>query len=309
MMNKYMEAIGFKKIRIREQMEKLSTDTILHFDERQIYKNENGAMVGSFQKACGPDMGLVVTGEFDEKGNFHPTSTNPYLKNSKVSSYSYIEIEKKRMGEEYAGCCDDFHFGSAIVFHLTNAGEYMAEMTRPKNRGSGLKKDAPLYPGDVRFSAFSVDGRILLPVMKNEFEAEEISRRTEQHARLSEMARQGDDGAVEDLAEMEFNAMEELHQRFPAEDVFTIVDTSMLPSGMEADQYRVLGYIMECSLAKNSQTGEPVWQLFLMVCGISMRVAIHADRLRGYPKPGRRFHGNVWLCGEVGLYPEEALKK
>ena len=132
-MNRYLEAIGFKNIRKREQLEDLSREVILHFDTRRVYVNEQGAIVGTFIKEYGQNLGLVVTGEFDQKENFHPSSTVPFLHSDLVSSNSYIEIEKKRAGEEYSGCLDDFHFGSAVVFYVINAGEYMCSRQKSKN--------------------------------------------------------------------------------------------------------------------------------------------------------------------------------
>jgi hypothetical protein len=101
--------------------------------------------------------------------------------------------------------------------------------------------------------------------------------------------------------------MEEVQKRIQQEDLFTIVDTSLLPSGMEADQYRVVGTILDCKNIKNSKTEENVWKMELRVCGIPIRLAIHENSLLGYPKPGRRFHGNIWLSGEVGLVEDKFL--
>lgn len=305
-MNRYLEAIGFKSIRTREQVEELSREAILNYDQRQIYVNEQGAVVGTFVKDFGSDLGIVVTGEFDRKENFHPSSTTPFLHSEEISSTSYIEIEKKRAGEEYAGCLDDFHFGSAVVFHVINAGEYMYSRQRPKNS----KIIQPeLYPGNVRLSALSISGRVILPVLKNEFETDEINLRTEKHAALSEKARKGDEDALDELADFEYDAMEEVQKRIQHEDLYTIVDTSLFPSGMEADQYRVVGTILDCKSVKNSKTGENVWQMNLKVCGIAIRLAIHENSLFGEPKPGRRFRGNVWLAGEIGLVEENPLRE
>ena len=300
-MNRYLEAIGFKNIRSREQVEILSKEVILHYDQRWVYVNEQGAVVGTFVKEFGQDLGIVVTGEFDREENFHPSSTTPYLHSDIISSTSFIEIEKRRAGEEYAGCLDDFHFGSAVVFHLINAGEYVCGLQKSR---SNKKKTPALYPGNVCLSALSIGGRIILPVLKNEFEAEEIVQRTEKHARLSEKARKGDEDALDELADFEYDAMEEVQKRIHQEDLFTIVDTSLIPSGMEADQYRVVGTILDCETVENSKTKEAVWIMNIKVCGIPMRLAIHENSLLGYPKPGRRFRGNVWLAGEVGLVEE-----
>ena len=303
-MNKYLEAIGFKNIRTRKQAERVSTDTILHFDEKKLYLNEQGAMIGVFSKEFGEDMGLVVTGEFDEKGNYHPSSTNPYLHSEVISSESFIEIEKRRAGEEYAACCDDYHFGSAIVFHMINAGEYMVNQFRVKKNDSSSTYTPPLYPANVRLTALSVDGSVILPVLKSAYEAEEISRRTEEHADMAARARLGDEDALDGLAEFEYNNMEMIQNRVYEEDLLTIVDTSLVPSGMEADEYRVLGTITDCKLTKNNETQELVWQMYIKACGIPLRVAIHYDRLRGHPLPGRRFRGTIWLSGEVGFMEE-----
>lgn len=303
-MNRYLEAIGFRSIWRREQLEALSKEVILHYDDRRIYINEQGAIVGSFIKSFGPNLGLVVTGEFDREKNFHPSSTVPFLHSDLLSSTSYIEIEKKRAGEEYAGCLDDFHFGTAVVFQVINSGEYMCSRQKTKN---GRKKP-DLYPGNVCLSALSISGRVILPVLKNEFEADEIRERTEKHARLSEQARKGDEDAFDELADYEYEVMNEVQKRIQNEDLFTIVDTSLFPSGMEADQYRLVGTILDCQIVENSRTGEKVWQMTIKVCGVPIRLAIHEDQLLGEPKPGRRFRGSIWLSGEIGLVEDKMLK-
>ena len=50
-------------------MDRLISSTVLHFDEKNFFRDENGRMMGEFKKNYGPNIGLSVCGEFDDKGN------------------------------------------------------------------------------------------------------------------------------------------------------------------------------------------------------------------------------------------------
>ena len=83
------------------------------------------------------------------------------------------------------------------------------------------------------------------------------------------------------------------------EDVFTIVDSSFMPSGFECDSYSVVGNIVESRLLSNNYTGEDVYVMTLECNDIVFDMCINARDLIGEPAEGRRFKGRIWLQGQV----------
>ena len=64
-MHTFYEAVGFGAVKSARAAERLMRDTIMHFDRRNIYKNEDKLVRGEFTKYYAPDLGLTVTGEID----------------------------------------------------------------------------------------------------------------------------------------------------------------------------------------------------------------------------------------------------
>ena len=70
------------------------------------------------------------------------------------------------------------------------------------------------------------------------------------------------------------------------EDIYSIVDTCFMPSGIECDQYSVVGEIRDIDLKKNRITGEEIYDMNLECNDLFFRVAINKMDLLGEPSPG-----------------------
>ena len=101
-------------------MDRLISSTVLHFDEKNFFRDENGRMMGEFKKNYGPNIGLSVCGEFDDKGDYHPDYSYPYMKGRLVSSTDEISFERHAGNESYAGVCDDPRLGVTLIFYVNN---------------------------------------------------------------------------------------------------------------------------------------------------------------------------------------------
>ena len=88
-----------------------------------------------------------------------------------------------------------------------------------------------------------------------------------------------------------------ISQRLTKEDVFSIVDSFFMPSGLECDQYSVMGEITEMNTTKNAVTGERVYELGLVCNDVPIDICINEKDLFGVPEVGRRFKGQIWLQG------------
>lgn len=129
-------------------------------------------------------------------------------------------------------------------------------------------------------------------------------RKTEKKAaskrsRLIEAAKRGDEEAIETLTVEDIDLFSSVSRRVAREDIYSIVDTCFMPSGIECDQYSVIGNILSVDRRINRITGEEIFLLGLECNDLLFTAAINAADLLGEPVPGRRFKGQVWIQGNV----------
>ena len=288
-MHTYLESAGFKKIRSRREMDRLISDTVLNHDRKNLFLDDNGRTMGEFSREYAPDIGLSVCGEFDEEGNYHPEYSFPYFQGSNISSEEDVTFDKHAGKESYAGACEDPRVGVTVIFYLLNMGEFMMK---------GPKTPEP-RPYKVRFSGMAREGTILLPIRKYSGWDEINRKRVREHTKLVNKARVGDEEAIESLTMEDIDLYSMIQKRLETEDVFSIVDTTFAPYGVECDQYSVVGTINSHEKVKNTYTGEEIWKLVINACDVTLDVCINAETLYGEPKEGRRFRGLIWLLGKV----------
>lgn len=92
-----------------------------------------------------------------------------------------------------------------------------------------------------------------------------------------------------------------MSRRLVTEDVFSIVDTYIMPYGIECDQYSILGTIKDVRIVTNEMTEEEIYVLGLEVNNLALDICVPARNLIGEPAEGRRFKGNIWMQGKVNL--------
>ena len=85
------------------------------------------------------------------------------------------------------------------------------------------------------------------------------------------------------------------------EDLFSMVETSIIPCGVECDHYAVIGNILNVSEEKNSYSDEIVYNLLIETYDLMINIGINKIDLEGEPLPGRRFKGEIWLQGYVKI--------
>ena len=101
----------------------------------------------------------------------------------------------------------------------------------------------------------------------------------------------GDEDAMESLTIEDLDLYSMASRRATREDIYSIVDTTFMPSGIECDQYSILGEIKEVICKKNRFTGEEIYDLKVECNDLYFRVGINKMDLLGEPLPGRRFKG------------------
>lgn len=290
-MHEYLRAVGFSRVENKEQLKYLLDMVEDSYQSEKTALSENGNDFSERKKEFAPRMGLILRGEYDEKGDYQREYYFPYFQGSQEKAYENISIERHAEKESYAGVCEDLSMGVTIIFYVQNVVDYLSE--RHLNRLSSCT-------AGVRFSGLSIDGRILLPVAKRMTE-EENSEAILQRTRLLKAAREGDEEAIENLTLEDMDTYSMISRRIADEDVFSIVSTYFMPYGVECDHYNVLGEILKYEMVENSLTRERVYILTIESHDLIFEVCINQKDLLGEPAVGRRFKGIVWLQGNVSF--------
>ena len=290
-MHEYLRAVGFSSIENKEQLKHLLEMTEDSYQSEKTAFSGNGNDFSERKKEFAPRMGIILRGEYDEKGDYQRDYYFPYFEGTQEKFYDNISIERHAEKESYAGVCEDLSMGVTIIFYVQNIVDYLSE--RHLNHLSSCT-------ARIRFSGLSIDGRILLPVAKRMTE-EENSEAILQRTRLLKAAREGDEEAIDNLTLEDMDTYSMISRRIADEDVFSIVSTYFMPYGVECDHYNVLGEILNIEMVENSLTRERVYILTIESHDLIFEVCINQKDLLGEPAVGRRFKGIVWLQGNVSF--------
>ncbi len=294
-MHKFLRAVGFSELNNRTEYEELVQKIALEADNRAYTSTDGDNMVAVFNKEFAPGTGIAVCGEFNENNRFFFEYAYPYLQGSVISSYEDVTVERHAAGESYAGVFDDSKIGVTIIFYLQNIIPYI----RAKNAGL-----LPVKGTSVMLSALSVSGTIVMPLAKSESTKARVSKAVMNRSRLIEAARHGDEEALENLTLDDMDTYTAISKKIQKEDIFTIVDTSFMPCGVECDQYSILGEIKSVDKIVNPVTKEELYKLTVECNDIMLDLCINSMDLYGEPAVGRRFKGTIWLQGFIN-FPAE----
>lgn len=294
-MHKYMRAIGFSEYTNRKDLKKLLTDIILNSTSRAYTTNKEDILLGEFCKDFAENMGIAVCGEFGDDDSFIYDYYYPYLRGTDITSREDISVERHAANESYAGVCDDVKVGVSLIFYLQNRMTYIKAQVQ--NR-------LPIRGTTLTLSALSLKGTIMIPIQKDESQKEKIQKDSNLHNKLIDAARHGDGNALETLTLEEMDMYTSISRRIRKEDIFTLVDTYLMPYGIECDQYSILGEILDCRTVKNSITGEEVYLMKILCNELTFDLCINIMDVFGEPQVGRRFKGIVWMQGYIN-FPEE----
>lgn len=289
-----MRAIGFSKINCKSQLRSLVTDVIMTAEERKYTTKTDETTVAEFCKEFAENMGIAVCGDFDEEDKFSYEYYYPYLRGTGISSEEDISVERHAANESFAGVCDDLKVGVSLIFYLQDMISYI----KAKNLGK-----LPVRGTSLTLSGLSLDGKIMMPILKNEKQKKKTKRDSNNRNHLIAAARRGDEEAIETLTLEDMDMYTTISRRIQKEDVFSLVDTYFMPYGVECDQYSILGEIVEFRKTKNKITGEEIYILTINCNELTFDVCINIIDLFGEPQIGRRFKGTIWLQGFIN-YPD-----
>ena len=289
MMHKYMRTVGFSKYKNKRDM-----DVLLKKLAAEAKIKQELAEAGQSHTFCeiraemDQGMGVALAGEIDDDRNFSLEYYYPYVTSSEISSKAECSIQRHAEKETYAGMLDEYRVGISLIFYMENAVEFRK-----------LKGRKRIKPKGVAMTGLSVQGKILLPVQKTKQQAESLKMASKNRTKLLEAAKNGDEEAIETLTIEDIDLYSMVSRRIMNEDIYSIIDTSFMPCGVECDQYSVIGEIRKVERMKNYLTGEEIYNLALDCNDMNFHVAINQKDLLGEPLPGRRFKGQIWLQGTV----------
>ena len=196
------------------------------------------------------------------------------------------------IGEAYDGVCDDCRLGLNLIFSVNNFMEY--------RKYQALQGFFPTVT-DVCMSALCTQGKILLPILKRP-EAARLAKKKEQgRQQLIEAAREGNQEAIDSLTIDDMNLSNKVGRLLNSCDIYTMVESSIMPCGMESDRYTIIGEILNVVPLVNEISKEPLCQMDVKCNNICIRVLINRSGLMGEPMTGRRFKGDIWLQGVVNF--------
>lgn len=290
-MHKFLRTIGFSLYQRKHDIEKLLENLVGQAESSQIWKIQIDGETNlcRVRTEVATDMGIDIYGEMDEFGIIRPEYYIPFLLSHDMSSEADCSIQRHTEKETYAGLLDEFRVGISLIFYLENAMEY---------RQRSMEKEST----EVRYVnlvGMSVKGKILLPVKKSAKQVEMAKVAFKERTNLMEAAKNGDEDAIETLTIEDIDLYSQISRRVAKEDIYSIIDSSFMPCGIECDQYAVIGDILYIDKRKNRITGEEVYDMKLECNDMIFHVAINSQDLVGEPEVGRRFKGQIWMIGSA----------
>lgn len=287
-MHSYLKAIGISNLISKRQLldmvKKLPRNQI--FTQKIVYKN-----VEFVEKTVrfGDDFGIVFLGTMDGE-KFEIDYYYPYANGLVTGTFNDLSLERQIEDFCYKGVCEDIRVGVSLIFHVQNSFScYVKRISGEQiNRCS-----------DINFTGISTDGKILFPV---NIGRDAMRKRVLDNLNkniLIMAAKQGDENAIESLTMDEFDTNSLITKRIKSEDLFSIVDSTFIPYGINCDRYTVIGDIMKVSQSENEITGEKLYRLVVKCNDIPITIQINKENLLGEPLPGRRFKGVIWLQGSI----------
>ena len=285
-MHSFLRSVGFSEITKDTEIYPYLQMTIDAPDMRSSYEKADGEIFVELKKEFGYRTGLAVCGSYLED-RFQVEYFYPYFRGSYESTQEEIEIERHADKNSYAAICDDMRMGITLIYYLQNISEFFKH-----TNGQLISKT-----GTSVLSALSTDGKIILPLEQYDESRKKHIRRLQKRSNLISAAKDGDEEAIENLTVEDMDIYSMLSRRVTTEDLLTIVESSIMPYGVESDQYAVIGEILDMSHSKNMVTGENMVIMTVNSKDMIYDICINEKDLLGEPQIGRRFKGKIWMQG------------
>lgn len=293
-MHKFLRTIGFSKLQTDMQLEPLLNRAVNEKYKTLVINGSEGSVIEEYQLPVAPSMGIAVVGERSEDGEFHRRYYFPYMRSYDGTLTEAGSVERHLEKETYAGVLEDFRSGITLIFYVTNSVQ-LREL---------VKMETSIKVRQAFLTGLASEGKILLPIEKKE-DQEDRKRKSNERRKLFEAARQGDQEAIDTLTETEINMFNEAQYRMRTEDLYSVVESTFMPTGVECDIYSILGEIVSLRVKENVYTHENVVDMKISCNDCIFHVAINESDLTGVPAVGRRFKGKIWMQGNLEFIEDE----
>jgi hypothetical protein len=285
-LNEYLRAIGLGEANTDASLNSLIRFVSANPDEQYILGRNNSDTYIEYYKRFGERFGLALRGDIGEQEEVTIDRCAPYAVAERDMFCSYIEIENSE-DNVYVIIAEDEQTGNELVFHLQNALDYLdADKTPPKSN-------------KVNIAGLSLNGTIVLPVIKDEYSEKLRYEEDLFYRELMHKVRQGDSEAKELLKIQESETTEVMRERLKTEDFLSVVEGFFIPNENDDTCYSLLGEIELFEKLVNRKTNEGVFRIIVNVTGTPIEIYINEVDLIGAPSVGMRFLGNCWLQGRL----------
>ncbi len=291
-MHAYIRALGFSKdvsFREMETIIRAGLGTAAEGGRLHVLEDKKKVF---YRVPLGMDYGISVVCDYDDRDSDNPYILDyytPYLIPEVNKKVDNLYIERHVANDSYGVLCDEIKDDATIVTFLDNA----YEMNLITDEIKGVSQVM------LGLSGFSLEGTILLPIKK--LPESEVQERKNNRRKNIELANKGDEEAMEQLALEDIDNFYSVARRIGKEDIFTIVESTFIPCGVECETYSVLGEIMSLTEETNIFTGRTCYNMLINCDDVIFNLLINKDDLTGEPKVGRRFKGRVWLMAHVNF--------
>ncbi|MGN0160030.1 MAG: DUF3881 family protein [Lachnospiraceae bacterium] len=290
-MHLYLRSIGFDSITNATSEKRLLNEVIdkAITGKRIRYNPETGT--GIIATTFGGDFGICIKGTYNGCEKFVMEYYFPFLLSDCATNIEELNIERHADKDSYAVVCDEVKAGVTLIFYLQNIADYY----------DYAAKGETICGHTVCLSGLSLKGKILLPIRKSEKQIEKLKADALVRNNLINAARNGDEEAIENLTIEDLDTYSQISQRVMREDIYSIVDSTFMPYGVECDQYAVIGDILDVEYATNNYSNESICIMTLDCNDVVIRTAINTRDLLGEPMAGRRFKGSLWISAQVNF--------
>lgn len=293
LMHKYLRAIGFSSYIRHRDVQKLLNKVFESPDNIEVSELLDATFI-TMEKSFGRNMGIGIFGEYDEADRFQIEYYYPYFNSETISSNALCSVSRHADRYAFSVMCEEYRFGISLIFYLRNTNSYLNCV----NDHIAVNQKMP-----IRLTAMSNSGRILLPIRRTASDRKQSVVMSRKRVSLIESARNGDESAMESLTMYDIDQYNQAAMRIRHEDLYSIVDTCFMPTGIECDQYSILGDILEMEQVTNPLTNEVIYHFLIECNDVRFNLIINQMDLMGEPAVGRRFKGDIWLQGAVD-FPE-----
>lgn len=291
-MHQYLKAIGFGGIKSKKELYEILSDVENRFTYHELVYMEEKMDFCEYQKEYGAGIGVSVFGDLDIDECFKKQYYVPFFFGTGVTSRADVLIDRRMDREAYIGVCEDTKVGISLIFHLQNTLEYLREVQ--------LTRDTVKY-SSVTLSGLCNSGTVLLPVKKDTTQQAKQKEEVRNRRMLMDAARTGDPMAIKSLTLDDIDTYSQVSRRLITEDIFSIVDTYIMPYGVECDRYAILGEIQSLDVVVNEYSGEKIYIMKMDVNELTFDVCVPVAEVIGEPAVGRRFKADIWLQGRVNF--------